>query len=102
VTVDDTTLALDAFREVGPGNHFFGCAHTMANYETAFWDSELSDNNTFEQWSEAGGEDSMIRANKRWKRILAEVEDPPIDPAVDEALLDFVARRKGSMPDAWY
>jgi trimethylamine--corrinoid protein Co-methyltransferase len=74
----------------------------MANYETACWDSELSDNTTFEQWSEAGGEDSMIRANKRWKGILAEVEDPPIDPAVDEALVDFVTRRKGSMPDAWY
>lgn len=100
--VDDTTLALDAFHEVGPGNHFFGCAHTMANYETAFWDSELSDNTTFEQWSEAGGEDAMIRANRRWKKILAEVEDPPLDPAVDEALRDFVTRKKGSMPDAWY
>ena len=102
LAVDDETLALDAFREVGPGNHFFGCAHTMANYETAFWDSELSDNNTFEQWSESGSEDSMIRANRRWKKTLAETEDPPLDPAVDEALRDFVARRKGSMPDAWY
>jgi trimethylamine--corrinoid protein Co-methyltransferase len=100
--VDDNALALDAFREVGPGNHFFGCAHTMGNYQTAFWDSELSDNTTFEQWSESGGEDAMGRANRRWKRILAETEDPPLDPAVDEALRDFVTRRKAAVPDAWY
>lgn len=100
--VDDASLALDAFRQVGPGNHFFGCDHTLAHYETAFWESELSDNTTFEQWSEAGSEDSMTRANRRWKAILAEVEDPPLDPGIDEALRDFMTRRKGSMPDAWY
>ncbi|MEQ8586135.1 MAG: trimethylamine methyltransferase family protein [Thalassobaculaceae bacterium] len=102
VTVTDNDLALDAFREVGPGNHFFGCSHTMANYETAFFDAALSDNNTFEQWSESGGEDSATRANRAWKRSLEDYEAPPLDPATDEALLDFVARRKRSMPDAWY
>ena len=74
----------------------------MANYETAFFDAALSDNNTFEQWSEAGGEDSAIRANKAWKKVLADFEAPALDPAIDEALLDFIARRKRSMPDAWY
>ena len=54
VKVDDNQLALDAFREVGPGSHFFGCAHTMANYETAFWDSEIADNEPFEKWEAAG------------------------------------------------
>jgi len=102
LSVSDNDLALDAFKEVGPGNHFFGCAHTMANYETAFFDAALSDNNTFEQWSEAGSEDSATRANKAWKKMLAEYEAPPLDPAVDEALLDFIARKKRSMPDAWY
>lgn len=102
LTVTDNDLALDAFKEVGPGNHFFGCSHTLANYETAFWDAQLSDNTPFEQWSEAGSEDSMTRANKAWKRALAEYEAPPLDPGIDEALRDFVARKKASMPDAWY
>jgi len=39
---------------VGPGKHFFGCAHTLRNYETAYWDSGVSDNNSFEQWRDAG------------------------------------------------
>ena len=102
VTVDDETLALDAVREVGPGNHYLGCAHTMANYEQAFWQSQTADNDTWETWSETGSVDAAARANRRWKQLLADYEPPPIDDAVDEALRDFIARREAAMPDAWY
>ncbi|PKP74520.1 MAG: trimethylamine methyltransferase [Alphaproteobacteria bacterium HGW-Alphaproteobacteria-6] len=102
VTVDDNSLAVDAFAEVGPGNHFFGCAHTMANYQTAFWDSETADNEPFEKWQAAGGEDAAMRANRLWKQRLREYEAPPLDAGTDEALRDFVAQRKAEMPDAWY
>lgn len=102
VTVDDNTLAMDAFAEVPAGGHFFGCAHTMANYQTAFWDSTLSDNDPFEKWELNGSENIMTRANRYWKKQLAEFEAPPLDVAVREALEDFVARRKASMADAWY
>lgn len=102
VTIDDNALALDAFREVGPGNHFFGCAHTMANYKTAFWDSAMADNEPFEKWEAAGGEDAARRANRLWKKTLAEYEAPPLDAGTEEALTDFVARRKADADDAWY
>jgi trimethylamine--corrinoid protein Co-methyltransferase len=102
VEVSENALALDAFREVGPGNHFFGCAHTMANYETAYWDSALNDDETHETWSERGGEDAMTRANRAWKQTLDAYEPPYLDPATDDALKDFVARRKSEMGDAWY
>ena len=102
VRIDDNELAVDAFREVGPGNHFFGCAHTMANYQTAFWDSELADNEPFEKWEAAGSRDAATRANALWKKRLADYQAPALDPATDEALTDYVARRKGEMADAWY
>jgi len=102
VTVDDNSLAVDAFAEVGPGNHFFGCAHTMANYQTAFWDSETADNEPFEKWQAAGGDDAAMRAHRLWKQRLREYEAPALDAGIDEALRDFVARRKAEMPDAWY
>ena len=102
VVIDDNQLALDAFREVGPGSHFFGCAHTMANYETAFWDSEIADNEPFEKWEANGSEDAAVRANRRWKKALAEYEAPPLDEAKDEELRAFMDRRKGEMEDAWY
>ncbi len=102
VKVDDDQLAVDAFAEVGPGNHFFGCAHTMAHYETAFWDSDTADNEPFEKWEAAGSGDAATRANRLWKRRLAEYQAPPIDAGVDEALRDYVARRKAAVPDQWY
>jgi trimethylamine---corrinoid protein Co-methyltransferase len=92
--------ALDAIRENGPGQHFLGTAHTLANFETAFYRSETADNNSFEQWQEDGGLDAAQRANRIWKRMLAEYEPPAIDPAIDEGLLDFIARRKASFPDS--
>ena len=102
VEVDDDQLAVDAFAEVGPGSHFFGCAHTMAHYETAFWDSELSDNEPFEKWEANGSSDAATRANRLWKKRLAEYEPPPLDEGIDEALRDFVDRRKAAVPDMWY
>ncbi len=102
MALDENAFALDAFREVGPGRHFFGCAHTMANYETAFHEPALADNSSFEQWSELGGRDARVRAHAAWKKCLRDYEAPAIDPAIDEALLDFMARRKQSMPDAWH
>ncbi len=102
VRVDDDTLAVDAFAEVGPGNHFFGCAHTMAHYETAFWDSETADNEPFEKWEAEGAADAATRANRLWKRRLAEYRAPPLDPGTAEALDDFVARRKADAGDQWH
>ncbi|MBV1704690.1 MAG: trimethylamine methyltransferase family protein, partial [Hyphomicrobiales bacterium] len=94
--------AMDAFHQVAPGGHFLGAPHTQANFETAFYRSTVADNNSFEQWRDEGGKDAATRANASWKRTLAEYEAPPIDPGVDEALRDFVERKKASMPDASY
>jgi trimethylamine---corrinoid protein Co-methyltransferase len=93
--------AMDAIREVGPGSHYLGCAHTRANFETAFYRSMVADNNSFEQWSAEGEKDTAQRANAIWKKWLADYEAPPIDPAVDEALLAFIREKKDSMPDAF-
>jgi trimethylamine--corrinoid protein Co-methyltransferase len=94
LVVNEDTLGLDAIAEVGPGGHFFGAAHTLARYETAFYAPMLSDWRNFETWREAGAQDAAQRANTLWKQILADFQPPPLDPAVDDALKDFVARRK--------
>jgi len=102
VDVSENGQALDAIREVGPGNHFLGCAHTQANFESAFYRSTIADNNSFEQWQAEGSLDAAQRAHAIWKRELEEYQAPPLDPAVDEALLDFMARKKAAVPDANY
>jgi trimethylamine--corrinoid protein Co-methyltransferase len=100
VDMSENGQAMDAIREVGPGKHFLGCAHTQANFETAFYRSSLADNNSFEQWEAEGAPDMAKRANGLWKRQLAEYEPPPLDPAVDEALIDYMRRRKSSFADS--
>ena len=93
-TVDDDTLALDAIAEVGPGGHFFGSAHTLARYETAFYQPFLSDWRNFETWSGDGALDATRRANRIWKQLLADYEPPPMDDAIADELQAFVERRK--------
>src|SRR3984885_4433411 len=100
VDLSDNGQALDAIREVGPGKHFLGCAHTQANFETAFYRSPLADNNSYEQWEAEGATDMAKRANVLWKKQLAEYVAPPIDPAIDEALRDYMLRKKASFPDS--
>ena len=100
VDLSENGQALDAIRENGPGQHFLGNSHTLANFENAFYRSETADNNSFEQWLEDGALESPQRANRIWKRMLAEYEAPAIDPGVDEALLEFIAQRKAAFPDS--
>ncbi|MEQ1874493.1 MAG: trimethylamine methyltransferase family protein, partial [Ilumatobacteraceae bacterium] len=90
------------FNEVGPGKHFFGSQHTLRHYETAFYEPPLSDSNPFEQWRDVGETTSEQRAAVLVRDTLASYEMPPIDAAIDEALLDFMNRRKAEMTDQWY
>ena len=99
---DENGFAMDAFREVGPGQASSRVRAHDGNYETAFFDCELSDNNSFEQWSQDGAHDTVWRASRKWKAMLAAYEPPAIDAAKDEALRAFIAVRKASMPDMQY
>jgi trimethylamine--corrinoid protein Co-methyltransferase len=102
VDLSENGQAMEAFRQVEPGGHFLGCAHTQANFETAFYRSSIADNNSVEQWMEEGSKDAATRANAVWKKMLAEYAPPPIDASVDEALREFIERKKAATPDANY
>jgi trimethylamine--corrinoid protein Co-methyltransferase len=100
--VNDASLAVEAIAEVGPGSHFFASSHTMSRYQKAFYDPMLSDWRNFENWRDAGAPDAAQRANKIWKQVLADYQEPQLEPAIDSELTDFVQRRiseKGAAPD---
>ena len=94
VVVDEASLGLDAIAEVGPGGHFFGSAHTLERFETAFYRPIVSDWRNYETWLEDGAKTATQRANGIWKQLLAEFEAPLLDPSAAEGIADFVARRK--------
>jgi trimethylamine--corrinoid protein Co-methyltransferase len=102
VEVSDDAIGVDAMREVGPGGHFFGAAHTLARYETAFYAPMVSDWRNFETWAEAGSPDAAERAHRIWKQLLDDYTEPPLDAAIREELDAYVARRReeGGAEDA--
>lgn len=101
VDLSENGQAMSAIREVGPGQHYLGSAHTQANFETAFYRSSIADNNSFEQWLAEGEKTAAQRANELARNWLGMYEKPAIDPGVEEALTAFVANKKASMPDAF-
>jgi trimethylamine---corrinoid protein Co-methyltransferase len=94
VIITEDTLGLDAIDEVGPGGHFFASPHTMERYESAFYSPLVSDWRNFETWSGDGSFDATHRANRIWKQLVAEYEEPVLDSSLDEQLTEYVARRK--------
>lgn len=101
IDLSENGQALDAIREVGPGSHYLGCGHTQANFQAAFYRSALADNNSFEQWEIEGEKRIEQRANALCRSWLDHYEAPPLDAAIDEALLEYIRKRKESMPDAF-
>ena len=101
VEIDENAQAMDAIREVGPGGHYLGCAHTQANFKSAFWRSDLLDYKPFETWADEGERDTMTLANAKMKQMLDNYQQPALDAGITEALDAYVAEKKASMPDAF-
>lgn len=101
VQVDENAQAIDAIREVGPGGHYLGCSHTQANFKSAFWRTEVLDYKPFETWQEEGARETVILAAERVEKIIDTYQKPTIDAAVEEALNEYVSRKKISMPDSF-
>ncbi|MGL6211317.1 MAG: trimethylamine methyltransferase family protein [Paracoccaceae bacterium] len=93
----DTTpdsLATTAIADTGPGGHFFGSPHTMTRYTDAFYTPLISNWDNHPQWLANGAKDTTQRATEVWKHLLSDHQDPPLDPAIHDALQDYVTRRK--------
>ena len=101
VDVSESAQAMDAIREVGPGGHYLGCAHTQANFKEAFWRTGVLDYKPYETWMDEGGRDSVQLASEKVDRLLRDYQAPAIDPGVDEALKAYIAERKAAEPDAF-
>ncbi len=100
IEVNDDELALDAIAEVAPGGHHFGTSHTLARYETAFYTPMLANRQNFDSWQESGSIDISARANTIWKQMLRDYEQPALDPAIDDALVEYVEKRKQAIAAA--
>ena len=95
INTNEDAFGFDAFEEVGPGGHFFGCAHTMQRYRSAFWESSISDWQNSENWEKAGAKTATQRAEKLWQDILQQYQKPStLSSEKSEKLEEFVQKRK--------
>ena len=97
IVVDERELGFEAIKGVPTGGHFFGEAHTMERYEHAFYRPLLSNWQNYENWQLGGAKDATQRATEIWKQALKEYEEPALDPAIREALDEYVARRRAEI-----
>ena len=102
IDISENGTALDALKQVGPGQHFLGSEHTQSNFETAFWRSSIADYTTYEQWSSEGSQEAESRARLRAKQMLDAYQAPEIDIAIDDELRAFIEKRKEALPDSDY
>jgi trimethylamine--corrinoid protein Co-methyltransferase len=97
---DDFDEGLSAVGDIGPGGHYLGHPHTLEKFSSAFFMPEMFDNNSIEQWAAEGSVEINERALKRARDLLSEYEEPKLDEAVNEQLLDYIARREREIPAA--
>jgi trimethylamine--corrinoid protein Co-methyltransferase len=95
--LSDEAMAMDAIAEVAPGGHYLGAAHTMRHFLDAFYRAELFDYEAAEQWEKKGAQDSYVRASHKVHQLLAGYEPPELDASIEEALADYMARRKAEI-----
>ena len=94
----DFDEALAAVRDIGPGGHYLGHPHTQENFQQAFFMPKLFDNNSYEQWVAEGSKDAPTRALETARKLLSDYEQPPLDPAINEELNAYIARRETEIP----
>ena len=92
---DDLEEIFEIVERIGPGGHFLGETHTL-NSKLFIFDSQH--NNSYEQWDMDGRLDSEAIGVRKAQKWLQKYEAPPLDAALDEALLEFIARREREIP----
>jgi len=95
--VNDDTLAFEASAKTGPGGMFLASTHTLTHFRSSLYRSQLASLEDVNLWTERGSKDTLVRANERYKQMLADYEDPGLDRAIDEELQEFMARRKSEI-----
>lgn len=96
----DFDEAMAAVSDIGPGGHYLGHQHTLDNFQSAYFMPEMFDNNSIEQWVADGSVEINERALKQARHLLSQYQEPTLDVAKNEELLDFIARREREIPAA--
>ncbi len=82
---------LKIIQEIGHESNYITHLNTLEHCRDR-WLPSLSNWEVYEKWQEAGSEDVAVRANRKYKEILADAPNTLIDPEVDKILQDYMQR----------
>ena len=88
------------YEGVGPGGHFFGAEHTQSRYPDRLPQADAQRLAQLREWREAGSPQLPAQGESDLEGAARAYGPPPMDPAIDEELEAFVARRvaEGGVP----
>lgn len=97
ILVNDETLGMDAFDEVGPSGHFLTTQHTKKWFKREFYDtwdhtSSLMDRRRYDNWAADGKKRLFDRANEKVKDILENYEPEPLPQDAAKKIEEIVKR----------
>jgi trimethylamine--corrinoid protein Co-methyltransferase len=99
VDMDELDPAMNAVREIEPGDHYLGTKHTLANFKTAFFMPDLMDGESYETWRVNGAIDANQRGLDAARAALQAYDEPKLDDAVLAELEDYKDRLKAEIPE---
>ena len=97
IDLSEDAQAMASLREVAPGGHHLGTEHTLSHFETAFFKSNLFNYEDAEKWKLDGGKTADQAAAEKVSELLDGYQAPELDPAIEEALTEFITKRKAEI-----
>ena len=90
----DETMTFDLIKEVGPQGAYIDHKHTFKNFRKEFYLPVLSDRSAPNKWKDEGALTAEQRANIRWKKMLAEYQEPDVSADVIKDMEKYINDRR--------
>ncbi len=91
IDLSDEAMSVDVIQEVGPGGTFLTHPDTFAHFKETF-NNDISECEGYLDWKNDGERDIILRANERFKKILAEAPETLLDATTDKDLQDYMKK----------
>jgi trimethylamine--corrinoid protein Co-methyltransferase len=93
----EETIDVQAIHDMGIGGNYLMDPATLKHCRTAFFQADLFNKGNQAKWKANGGKTIEQTANDRLVQRLASYEKPEINPDIENALFDYVCRRKDDL-----
>ena len=82
IDVNETTLALDVIRRVGPDGNYLMDEHTQMNFRKEHFLPKIADLDTREAWEKAGKKEMIEKAREEARKLIGAHHPRELDPGL--------------------